>query len=265
MIELNSDVMRLISEFLGPVDCARMAKVSKGWKTYIYRSQVWNRFNWRITTEPIVLGITDKSVHCAEKRKDCFWNWVSRTYSFRNGGVLQLDILWRLWKQQGQPCRILFHYLPETCFLYNLDAAEKNHFLKNHIVYGQSGPSLTNPYHHYLERISRSVWSANGGQISAYWFADQNKLKNRLISLEELKTSSAKFECKLIAIDLCHLQKIIDEFTRLFNVFQGNLHLLQEISDEQFRKNHIIINNHNNLAWNNIIFEVGHIRLPIYL
>jgi len=262
MITLNSDVMRIITQFLDPVDCARMAKVSKGWATYMYRNEIWNKFNWKITTEATVLGITDKSVHCGAKRKDCFWNWISRNYSFRNGGVLSLNTLWRIWLQQNKPCKILFHHLPETCFLYNMEEKEKQHFLKNNIIYGSS---FTNSYHQYLERVSRSVWLDNGGRVASYWLSDQNKIKNKHILLETDTSEKGKFESKLVAIDLVNLQKIIEEFTALFNTFQGNLNRLRQHTDSEFRNNHEIINNHNNLAWNNIIFEVGHVRLPLYL
>jgi hypothetical protein len=116
-----------------------------------------------------------------------------------------------------------------------------------------------------LERVSRSVWLDNGGRVASYCLSDQNKIKNKHILLEIDTSEKGKFESKLAAIDLINLQKIIEEFTALFNTFQGNLNRLQLHSDAEFRNNHEIINNHNNLAWNNIIFEVGHIRLPLYL
>jgi hypothetical protein len=143
-----------------------------------------------------------------------------------------------------------------------MDEKEKQHFLKNHIIYGSS---FTNAYHQYLERVSRSVWLDNGGRVASYWLSDQNKIKNQRILLETDTSEKGKFESRLAAIDLVNLQKIIEEFTALYNTFQGNLNRLQQHTDSEFRNNHEIINNHNNLAWNNIIFEVGHVRLPIYL
>ena len=257
-LSLNSDVMHLILGYLDPVDCAKMAKVSHGWRKFIYRAPVWNRFNWRVTTDYKVLGITDKSVHCGVKRRDCFWNWASRNYKFRDGGVLSVHALWRIWHKQGRPCLSLYHHIPETCFLYSLTDTEKSHFLKHHVLYGS--PHI-NPYYQFVSRMSRIVWSDNGGRTPIHWTEEIQYLKSILTTRETVapkdRTQSDRFEIRLLYLDIAELQLVVDEFYRIYNVYRKSLNKLCLITNDSFRQNHQQIIKHNNNIWNNIIFSLS--------
>ena len=257
-LSLNSDIMHLVAGFLDPVDCARMACVSKGWRTFMYRPQIWNRFNWRATTDYKVLGITDKSVHCGVKRRDCFWNWASRNYKFRDGGVQNINMLWRIWLKQGKPCPSLYHHLPSTCFLYSMPENDKAYYLKHHIIYGSQN---INPYYQYLNRMSRLVWSENGSATPIHWLEEIQHLKNLLIARETVaekdRTFSQKTEITLLKTDIAEFQKILDEFYRIYNVYRSSLNKLCLLTNNCFRVNHQQIINHNNPVWNNIIFSLN--------
>ena len=256
-LSLNSDIMHLILGYLDPVDCATMAKVSSGWRKFVYRASIWNHFNWRISTDFKVLGITDKSIHCGVKRRDCFWNWASRNYKFHDSGVHSIHTLWRIWLKQGRPCLSLYHHLPETCFLYNLTPHEKIHFLKHHIVYGS--PNV-NPYYQFINRMSRLVWSDNGGGAIIHWSDELVHLKNlrtvRETVPEKERISIQQFEICLLNLDIKELQCIIDEFLRIYNVYQKSLSKLSLLTNVGFQQNHQQIINHNNIIWNNIIFSL---------
>jgi len=249
--------MHLILGYLDPVDCATMAKVNHGWRKFVYRANVWNRFNWRATTDYKVLGLTDKSVHCGVKRRDCFWNWASRNYKFRDGGVLPVHAIWRSWLKQGRPCLSLYHHIPETCFLYSLSETEKAHFLKHHVVYGSQH---INPYYQFISRMSRIVWSDNGGRTPIHWSEEIQYLKGLLTTRETVtpkeRTQSQQFEIKLLYLDIAELQRVIDEFYRVYNIYRKSLSKLCLLTDATFRLNHVQIINHNNPIWNNIIFSL---------
>jgi hypothetical protein len=252
---LNTDIMNLITEFLSPTDAGRMACLNHAWKTYMYRDKIWNRFNWRISTEMKVLGITDKSVHCGEKRRDCFWHWVAKYHSFRDGGILSLNRLYRLWQRNNKPCTILFHYLPATCFLYNFTEAEQKTFLKKHIVYGAS---QGNSYAQYVMRVCRNVFLDNGGGVLTYWASDQNELRNRLVILDTTpkKTSVDEFESKLIKIDMAELKHIQDEYYRIYTVLQKCITKLSLYTSHVFHQNHMHVLNYNDSIWNSIYFSL---------
>jgi len=46
-VPLNIDLMMLILRYLDPIDLAKMASVSLGWKTFVYRDKVWAPFTRR--------------------------------------------------------------------------------------------------------------------------------------------------------------------------------------------------------------------------
>ena len=261
-LSLNSDVMHLILGYLDPVDCAKISQVSKGWRKFVYRSQVWNRFNWRVTTDFKVLGITDRSVHCGQKRRDCFWNWASRNYKFHDGGVHTVHTLWRLWLKQGRPCPSLYHHLPETCFLYPLPEKDQKYFLKHHIIYGS--PHI-NSYYQYVIRMSRLVWSENGNTAPIHWSGELQHLKGLLSMRETVAEKERKairvLEINLLKTDIQGLQKVIDEYYRIYNVFRLSLSKLCLLTNASFRVNHEQIINHNNPLWNNIIFSLSPVKI----
>jgi len=261
-LSLNSDIMHLILGYLDPVDCAKISQVSKGWRKFIQRPVVWNRFNWRITTDFKVLGITDKSVHCGQKRRDCFWNWASRNYKFHDGGVQNIHALWRLWLKQGKPCPSLYHHIPESCFLYPLPDIDRKYFLKHHVIYGS--PHI-NPYYQYILRMCRLVWSENGNAAPIHWSGEIQHLKNLLVArgtvAEKDRNPGQHLEISLLKIDVQELQKIIDEYYRIYNVFRLSLSKLCLLTDASFRLNHVQIINHNNPVWNNIIFSLSPVKI----
>lgn len=261
-LSLNSDVMHLIVGYLDPVDCAKISQVSKGWRKFIHRPTVWNRFNWRVTTNFKVLGITDKSIHCGTKRRDCFWNWASLNYKFYDGGVQNIHTLWRIWLKQGKPCVSLYHHIPESCFLYPLSDADRKYFLKHHVIYGS--PHI-NPYYQFVLRMSRIVWSENGNASPVHWSGEIQHLKNILTTRETVaekdRTPSKKLENTLLKMDIQELQKIVDEYYRIYNVFRVSLSKLCLLTNASFRVNHEQIINHNNPLWNNIIFSLSPVKI----
>ena len=256
-LSLNSDVMHLILGFLDPVDCGKVSQVSKGWRKFVYRSQIWNRFNWRVTTDFKVLGITDKSVHCGVKRRDCFWNWASRNYKFYDGGVLSIQTLWRICLKQGRPCISLYHHLPETCFIYPLKANEQEKFLKHHVIYGN--PNV-NPYYQFVNRMLHIVWAEHGGATPMHWIREKEHLGSLLTSRQTIKESELKpaqhLEIAALKADIQELQKVIDEYYRIYNVFRLSLSKLCLLTNQSFHLNHEQVINHNNPLWNNVIFSL---------
>lgn len=256
-LSLNSDIMHLILGFLDPVDCGKISQISKGWRKFVYRSQVWNRFNWRVTTDFKVLGLTDKSVHCGVKRRDCFWLWVSRNYKFHDGGVLSIQTLWRMWLKQGSPCISLYHHIPETCFIYPLPASEREKFLKHHVIYGS--PNV-NPYYQFVNRMSRIVWAENGGAASIHWIREKEHLENLLVARKTVAEAERKsiqhLEIAALKNDIDELQKIINEYYRIYNIFRLSLNKLCLITNSSFNLNHVQVINHNNPLWNNVIFSL---------
>jgi len=256
-LSLNSDVMHLILGYLDPVDCGKISQISKGWRKFVYRSQVWNRFNWRVTTDFKMLGLTDKSVHFGQKRRDCFWNWASRNFKFRDGGVHSVHTLWRMWRKQGSPCISLYHHMPETCFLYPLPEKDQKYFLKHHVIYGN--PHI-NPYYQFVNRMLRIVWAEHGNAAPMHWIGEKEHLKNLLTARETVAEKDRKaiqiLEISLLKTDIQEIQRVLDEYYRVYNIFRLSLSKLCLLTDATFRLNHVQIINHNNPVWNNIIFSL---------
>ena len=109
--------------------------------------------------------------------------------------------------------------------------------------------------------MSRLVWSDNGGGAVIHWTDELIHLKNLRVAKETVpekeRTSLQQFEIRLLNIDIKELQSIIDEFIRIYNVYQKSLSKLCILTSIGFQQNHQQIINHNNTMWNNIIFSLG--------
>jgi hypothetical protein len=108
--------------------------------------------------------------------------------------------------------------------------------------------------------MSRLVWSDNGGGAIIHWSDEIQHLKNlrtvRETVPEKERTSIQHFEIRLLNLDIKELQCIIDEFLRIYNVYQKSLSKLSLLTNVGFQQNHQQIINHNNVIWNNIIFSL---------
>ena len=109
--------------------------------------------------------------------------------------------------------------------------------------------------------MSRLVWSDNGGGAVIHWTDELVHLKNLRLTKETVpekeRTSLQQFEIRLLNIDIKELQSIIDEFIRIYNVYQKSLSKLCILTSISFQQNHHQIINHNNTMWNNIIFSLS--------
>jgi hypothetical protein len=109
--------------------------------------------------------------------------------------------------------------------------------------------------------MSRIVWSDNGGRSPIHWTEEIQHLKHILTSRETVapkeRTPNQQFEIRLLHLDIAELQRVIDEFYRIYNVYRKSLSKLCLITNDSFRHNHQQIINHNNPMWNNIIFSLS--------
>ena len=109
--------------------------------------------------------------------------------------------------------------------------------------------------------MSRLVWSENGSATPIHWLEEIQHLKNLLTARETVaekeRSFSHKTEITLLKMDIAELQKILDEFYRIYNVYRSSLNKLCLLTNNGFRVNHQQIINHNNPIWNNIIFSLN--------
>lgn len=265
---LNKDITLSLLEYWTPEDLGKMARINRGWKTLIYRDEIWNRFNWNIRTPSRFLQITDESHHFGNKQDACFWDWF--LYHYTGCGSLSIQPLCMMsykqhygkWLQAGKPCKVLTHHDPRSCFIYQFTGNEKDHLIKSSVVRGSSGNGdgiFMNSYYQYL---NNQILNKILPKYSSYIKLDISKCKTHLLYLSStaatttpLNISGLEFRKKCTIIDLNRLEGMLEEYEKSTAIVTIAKKALGRISREIFAQNQRIIQQANHPIWNSILWN----------
>jgi hypothetical protein len=266
---LNKDITLALLEYWTPEDLGKMAQINRGWKTLIYRDEIWNRFNWNIGTPSRFLKITDESHHFGNKQNACFWNWFLYHYS----GSLDTQPLYMMsykqqygkWLQAGKPCYVLTHHDPRSCFIYQFTESEKDHLIQSSVVHGSSGKGDGIPMNSYYRYLSNQILDKILPQYSSYIKLDISKCKTQVLYLSSTATTTTvptipgletEFRKKCAIIDLNRLENMLEEYEKSSIIVTAAKKALGRISREIFAQNQRIIQQANHPVWNSILWNL---------
>ena len=130
-MELPSDVMPLLFQFLDPMSLAIMAQTCRAWKDIVYRTSVWDKYIWSPKPHYASLfGRREGARHIGEPHPLCFLAWAYHLLVGSGKHELPLSIntfedpaqilrrTYRLWCKNRKPClHVTHHRWTDVCLL----------------------------------------------------------------------------------------------------------------------------------------------------
>jgi hypothetical protein len=157
---LPSSAMSIIFAYFDAADLARMAQVSKPWKTLVYRTSVWESKIWVLHNIFHVFQseIPKDARHIGTQMPLCFINWLTHESTALPRSVLQtvdphkfLQAAQKFWVASGRPCMIDTHHVPTDLLSMPLPASTSE---RKRILFRLVGsPMLESRHHHYCRYI----------------------------------------------------------------------------------------------------------------
>ncbi len=168
-ISLTPNLLSSVIQYLNADDLARLAQTNKAWKTYVYRSSVWNYRTWSMSPTKTQHFFADGKIpsdarHTGAPTQQCFVLWVqhmqSCTESLPRAIVQEQDpkqymkMLRRYWVSHNRPCIIACHHrwydvVKGRNLIADMPVAEQERMRYRLIQYPRC-PDTTNPYAAWL-------------------------------------------------------------------------------------------------------------------
>lgn len=179
-ISLTPNLLSSVIQYLNADDLARLAQTNKAWKTYVYRSSVWNYRTWSMSPTKTEHFFADGKIpsdarHTGTPTQQCFALWAQHMHSCTESlprAIVQeqdperyMKLLRRYWDSYNRPCIIACHHrwydvVKGRNLIADLPVAEQERMRYRLIQYPRC-PDTTNPYAAWL--------SARAAEMPVHW------------------------------------------------------------------------------------------------